>query len=119
MTFQPGLFNPPPKKSVSKTREIRVFANDEIVNSLQHLPMASNYNTFASYKSYLESHLPYNSAETRQRRANYILDRFYPDGELNTILTLFSQNNNSPEALKSVVFYHLAKAEPITGQGCR
>jgi hypothetical protein len=113
MTFQPGLFNPPPNKSVSKTREIRVFANDEIVNSLQHLPMASNYNTFALYKSFLESHLPYNSAKTRQRRANYILDRFYPDGELNTILTLFSQNNNSPEAMKSVVFYHLAKAESL------
>jgi hypothetical protein len=92
---------------------MRVFANDEIVTSLQHLPMAGDYSTFASYKSYLENHLPYNSIETRQRRANYILDRFYPDGDLNTILTLFTHNNRSQEALKSVVFYHLAKAESL------
>jgi hypothetical protein len=32
---------------------------------------------------------------------------------MNTILTPFTKNNNSPEALKSVVFYHLAKAEPL------
>lgn len=113
MTYQPDLFNSPPKKSVTKTREMRVFANDEIVTSLQHLPMAGDYSTFASYKFFLENHLPYNSFETRQRRANYILDRFYPDGDLNTILTLFTHNNRSQEALKSAVFYHLAKAEPL------
>ncbi len=113
MTYQPDLFNPPPKKSGPRTREIRVFANDEIANSLQHLPMVGNSTTFASYKSYLESHLPYNSAETRQRRANYILERFYPDGDLNTQLTYFNKKSRAPEALKPVVFYHLAKAETI------
>jgi len=111
MTHQPGLFNSPPSKSPTKTGEIRVFANDEIIPSLEHLPKAGDYNTFGAYKSYLESHLPYNSAETRHRRTNYILDRFYPDGDLNTSLTIFTHNNRSPEALKSVVFYHLAKAE--------
>jgi DNA repair protein RadC len=116
MTYQPDLFNAPPKKPITKTREMRVFAEDEIITTLEYLPMAGDFSTFAAFKSHLISHLPYNSAGTRQRRANYIQARFYPDGDLNTGLTLFTHNNQSPEALKSVVFYHLAKSEILLGK---
>lgn len=112
MTYQHDLFGLPPK-TVIKAKGIRVFTDDEVATSLQFLPMAGNYTNYASYKSFLENQLPYNSKATRQRRTNYILNRFYPDGKLNTPLSFFTQANNSKEALKSVVFYHLVKVEPL------
>lgn len=112
MIHQPALFVSK-EKIVRKKQEVRVFANDEIATSIKYLPMASEHESFLGFKSFLENHLPYNSFETRQRRANYILGRFYPDGDLNTLLTFFMQKCKSQDALKSVIFYHLAKAEPL------
>lgn len=112
MPIQPELFvTSSPKES--KPHEMRVFANDEINTSLAHLPFAGEYDSFAHYKAYLDANLPYNSAETRHRRANNILDRFYPDKNLNTPLTLFTKLCKSQEAIKAVIFYHLALAEPL------
>jgi len=113
MTFQPDLFNPPSKNVADKPREIRVFADDEIPASLKFLPMAAGFATFTLYKSFLNENLPYNSAVTRQRRSTYILERYYPDGNLNTLLTYFTRRTTSPESLKSVLFFQLGKAEPI------
>ncbi|MEI7848479.1 MAG: UPF0758 domain-containing protein [Chloroflexota bacterium] len=96
-----------------KPREIRVFGNDEIANSLEHLPAAGRCESYEAYKTYLNNNLPYNSLETRQRRTSYILERFYPGGDLNTALTFFTKHNNTSDALKPVVFYHLAKAELV------
>lgn len=113
MTSQPQLFPVSPPKTAAKPREMRVFVNDEIATSLAHLPEAGKCDTFGEYKAYLGAYLPYNSFETRHRRANHILDRFYPEGDLDTPLTLFTQQCKSQEALKAVVFYHLALAEPL------
>jgi len=85
-------------------REIRVFANDEILTSLQHLPMAGDYSTFASFKSYLRVTYPIILPRPAQRRCNYILDRFYPDGDLNMLLDSLHTYNRSQEGLKSVCF---------------
>jgi DNA repair protein RadC len=113
MTYQPTLLNHISNKPAAPTHEIRVFGNDEIVTSLKFLQMAGNFDSFSSFKSYLEKNLPYNSLDTRHRRANYILNRYYPEKNLNTPLTLFTHHNQSMESLKAVVFYHLTIAEPL------
>jgi DNA repair protein RadC len=92
---------------------MRVFANDEIETALQFLPRAAECSSLVDFKSLLEQELPYNSQETRQRRASYILDRYYPAGSIDTSLTAYAQNFQSGDGLKSVVFYQLAQAEPI------
>lgn len=97
----------------AKQRHMRVFTNDEIANSLVFLPKAIEFSTFASYKQFLSEKLPYNAAETRQRRANCILERFYPGGTLDIPLTFFLARCSSQADLKAVVFYHVLKAEPI------
>lgn len=113
MPYQPNLLASSSDSPAAGSREVRVFAEDEIVSTLRHLPAAGKQTSFGAYKSYLRTHLPYNSAETRQRRASYILERFYPEEDLNNLLTLFTLQNQSPESLQAVVFYHLAKAEPL------
>ncbi len=92
---------------------VSVFADDEIRNSLKLLPQAPRMGEFVAFKKYLLEKLPYNSSRTRQRRADYILERFYPDETLDTALTLFLENNRNADALKEVVFYHILKTEPL------
>lgn len=110
---------PPVEKTaptITKKQKMRVFANDEISNSLEMLPKAASFQSLEAYKQFLVDKLPYNAAETRIRRANYILERFYPDGVLNVPLTYFTANCSSKSDLKSVVFYHILKAEPIAAK---
>ena len=112
MTYQPNLFSPE-KNTRSKKKETRVFADDEIASVLIHLPKAAEFENIKLYKKYLEENLQYNSVGTRQRRASYILNRFFPDGSLNTPLHFFISKSKSIDALKQVVFYQLATVEPI------
>ena len=95
------------------SRNMRVFANDEIANSLLLLPKAPSFTNLEEYKNYLISNLPYNSEETRRRRANYIVDRFYSTGKFKSPLTLFLSHEPQDKVLKPIVFYHILKSEPI------
>ncbi len=95
------------------SRAMRVFANDEIANSLLLLPKAPSFTNLEEYKDYLISNLPYNSEETRRRRANYIVDRFYSTGKFKSPLTLFLSHEPQDNVLKPIVFYHILKSEPI------
>ena len=95
---------------------MRVFANDEIANSLELLPETAKYQTLEAFKQFLNEKLPYNAAETRLRRANYILERFYPSGKLDIPLTYFIARCSSQTDLKAIVFYHILQAEPIAAK---
>ena len=95
---------------------MRVFANDEIANSLEFVPRAAQFPSFAAFKDHLRAHLPYNSDTTRERRANYILGRFFPDERLDVPLAYFAAQCSSPSDLKPALFYHLVKAEPLVAR---
>jgi hypothetical protein len=95
-------------------RALRVFVEDEVANSLTFLPKASSFSRLDDFKKFLEDNLPYNSYETRQRRANYILDRFFPTGNLLAPLTYLLSQPVTEEILKPIVFYHILKAELLT-----
>lgn len=104
------------KQPVVKERPMRVFANDEVANSLNFLPQAANYKSLEEFQSFLCEKLPYNAAETRRRRARNILERFYPEGHINTPLSYFTAQCSSKADLQPVVFYHVLKAEPIAAK---
>jgi DNA repair protein RadC len=113
---QPSLFNSNEvndEKLEPESRNMRVFANDEIANSLLFLHKAPSFTNLEEYKTYLIGNLPYNSEETRRRRANIILDRFFSTGKLNTPLTLFLSHEPQDNVLKPIVFYHVLKSEPM------
>lgn len=115
MTHQPTLFASEADGSTT-TKKMRVFADDEIASALVHLPKAAEYESFEDYKKYLAENLPYNAAATRRRRAQYILNRFFPEDKLDTPLQFFISKNRSSDALKQVIFYQLTLAEPVLGK---
>ena len=55
------------KPSVKKERIMRVFANDEIANSLTFIPKAAGFKTVGEFKQFLYNGLPYNAAVTARK----------------------------------------------------
>lgn len=94
-----------------KERSLRVFANDEVANALVFLPEAVSFSTLQQYKEYLEAKLPYNSAETRRRRAGYLIGRFFPSGQIDTPFFYFLSHLSSDVSLKPAVFYQVLRSE--------
>lgn len=112
---QAALF-PIEEDEVPSASEMRIFVNDEIANSLTFIPEAAHFQNLDAFKAYLGERLPYNSASTRQRRANHIVDRFFPAGRLDAPLTFFAANCTSERDLKPAIFYHVLKAEPLAAK---
>lgn len=92
---------------------MRIFADDEIANTLTFIPQAAQFKDLAAFKAYLLERLPYNSALTRQRRTNNILNRFFSEERLETPLTYYAAHCTSPDDLKPALFYQVLKAEPL------
>lgn len=105
-----------PVEEKSTEQQIRTYANDEIANALTFLPQVVQFQTLDLFKTYLANELPYNAASTRQRRASYLIDRFYPEGRIDTPLTLYLANCQSQDCLKPILFYHILKAEPLVAK---
>ena len=95
---------------------MRTFANDETANALALIPEAHRFTDLEAFRAFLRERLPYNSISTRQRRANYIIDRFFPAGQLNTPLAYYAAHCGSTEDLKPALFYHLLRAEPLAAK---
>ena len=55
------------KPFVKKERVMRVFANDEIANSLEFIPKAAGFKTVGEFKQFLYNGLPYNAAVTARK----------------------------------------------------
>jgi hypothetical protein len=96
--------------------EMRTFANDETANALALIPEAHRFADVEEFRAFLRERLPYNSISTRRRRATYIIERFFPDGQLNTPLAYYAAHCRSTEDLKPALFYHLLRAEPLAAK---
>lgn len=117
---QPSLFATGPdgdKRSLDPApaarAPMRVFVDDEFTNALTFLPQAAGFESTAAFRTFLQQRLPYNSEETRRRRAKYVIDRYLPDQRLDTPLVWFAAHCTDAEDLKPALFYHLLRAEPL------
>ncbi len=120
---QPTLFDMEPalgplfdSELESKEPPMRIFANNEIANSLAFIPQAAQFETYEEFKDHLRERLPYNSESTRGRRANHILNRFFPQERLDVPLAYYASYCATQEDLKPALFYHVLKAEPLAAK---
>lgn len=98
------------------TSPIRTFSDDETANILLFLPQAEQLGSVTAFRDLLCARLPYNSAETRSRRAQYIINRLFRQGRIDTPLTYYAARCATADDLKPAVFYHLLKAEPLAAR---
>jgi hypothetical protein len=115
--YQPSLFHSSPQLDLainSKSNyQIRSFVDDEICNILKFIPQAIDFESVESYKNYLIDNLPYNSQSTRQRRASYIINRYFHNDFTRIPLTIFASKTNNQDGLKSALFYETLKSEAL------
>lgn len=92
---------------------LRAFVNDEVSHSQEYLPEAYRFQTLEGFHAYLCDRLPYNATTTRRRRANYIVNRFFPQGALDIVLVDFLRQTKSEAGKDSALFYGLLRSEPL------
>lgn len=112
---QPELFTnlPKPDIQIRNQRQKRGFTDDETENSIRFIPEVCDHSSIEEFGKYLQGNLPYNSENTRERRARYILQRFFPENNIETPLVYFLNHSRSSQAIEAVVFYEIMKAEPL------
>jgi len=104
----------PPFRATAELEEpqMRTFTNDLSAAALEYLPQIVRFKEIEDYQAYLESNLPYNSLNSRKRYARNLINRYYPSNDTRTPLTAFFSYQPVPSALKAVLFYEMARAEP-------
>ena len=113
---EPEIGPPPDEGLEPRTPPMRTFVDAETANSLKFLPEATRFDSYKAFAAHLREHLPYNSEATRVRRANYMLNRFFPEERLDVPLAYYAARCATQEDLKPVVFYHELRAEPIAAK---
>jgi DNA repair protein RadC len=98
---------PPPTKA-----DIRTYTNDLIKVALTCLPAVINFDNVFAFSTYLAKNLPYNSANSRQRYSNNLINRYYPQGNIATSLTKLLSYRPDESTWKAVLFYETIRAEP-------
>jgi DNA repair protein RadC len=77
------------------------------------LPEAARFSDLLSYRDYLYKDLPVNARTTRERYSQYLVNRFFPGDRYAGDLIAFAAAARETPALRDVVFYLTAAAEPI------
>ena len=92
---------------------LRAFVNDEVSHSQAYLPEVYRFQNLEGFHAYLCDRLPYNAATTRRRRANHIVNRFFPNGALDGVFVDFLRQTKSEVGRDSAIFYGLLRTEPL------
>lgn len=105
-----------PVKRATSTPGLRAYTNDLVHQAIEYLPHAARFGSLLEFREYLYRSLPLNSQNTRERYSQYLLNRFFPGDRYESDLIEFAQRFAGTSALKDVVFYLTASAEPIVGR---
>ena len=100
----------------TKTPGVRSFTNDLVDVFLKALPQAARFSDLLSYRDYLYEHLPFNAETTRERYAQYLINRFFPSDVFSKDIVSFADAFRETQALKDVIFYMTAMSEPIVAK---
>ena len=105
-----------PAKRSTSTPGLRAYTNDLVQQAMEFLPQATQFGTLLEYREHLFRSLPLNSQNTRERYSQYLLNRFFPGDLYSPDLIVFADRFAGTQALRDVVFYLTASAEPIVGR---
>ena len=102
-----------PRRPMPPRRGTEMFANAVLKESIELLPTLPDTDSLIEIREYLRGRLHFNAEQTRQRYANYIIRRMFPDGHADRGLRTFAQSFRDSQNLRDVAFYRFLKAEPL------
>ena len=101
------------RKKVVPRKGTGMFSKAVLKESIQILPDLPETESLNDIRSFLKANLHYNSEQTRQRYAGYVVNRMFPDGYADSSLRQFSKVFANKQELRDVCFYRFLKAEPL------
>ena len=102
-----------PRKTPAQRPSSGMFGKAILKEAIDMLPRLPETESLGEVARFLRSNLHFNSQQTRQRNASYIIRRMFPAGRPDRALQLFAQNFESRQELRDVAFYRFCRAEPL------
>jgi DNA repair protein RadC len=90
-----------------------MFGKAILKEAIQILPVLPDTESLAEIRSFIRSNLHFSAAQTRERNANYIVRRMFPDGYADSALRSFAKAFTDTQELRDVCFYRFLQAEPF------
>lgn len=103
-------------KPVAPRRGSEMFSNAVLKEAIKLIPRLPDTDSLEEIRQYLRGQLHFNAAQTRQRYANYIVRRMFPEGQADHALRHFAKAFENNQNLCEVAFYRFLKAEPLLVQ---
>lgn len=99
-----------------KRRKSGLFSKAVLKETIEILPTIPVVDSVDEIRKYLRSSLHFNSEQTRLRYSNYIIQRMFPSGSVDTSLINYAKTFRNKKELAEVCFYKFMKAEPVVEQ---
>jgi DNA repair protein RadC len=90
-----------------------MFGKAMLKEAIAILPRLPETDSIETVKEFLRKNLHFSAEQTRQRNANYITQRMFPEGHVDKALPRFAKRFAGRQELKDVCFYRFCKAEPL------
>jgi DNA repair protein RadC len=104
-----------PGKAISR-KGTGLFGKAVLKETIDLLPTLHERNSIEEIREHLRKNLHYSAEQTRQRYANYIIKRMFPNAVPDTAMQRFSRHFRKKNDLREVCFYRFIKAEPLMQQ---
>lgn len=101
------------KNGSSLPARLALFGNADLKETIDILPRLPVTTSSDEVRAFLKQHLPFSGQTTRERRAQYIAKRMFPDGHVDAGLLLFARMYAGRQELREACLYRFCKAEPL------
>ena len=103
----------PRREKVVRRYGTEMFGKAVLKEAIQILPKLPDSESLDEIRSFLRAKLHFNSEQTRQRYANYITRRMFPNGYADAPLLSFAKAFPDARELQEVGFYRFLLSEPL------
>ncbi len=90
-----------------------MFSNAVLKEAIEILPRLPDSESLDEIHSFLRAELHFSAEQTRQRYANYITRRMFPEGYADIALRSFAKAFPDTQELRDVCFYRFLLSEPL------
>ena len=109
----PSAVAEPRREKVIQRYGTEMFGKAVLKEAIEILPRLPDSESLDEIRSFLRAKLHFNAEQTRQRYANYIIRRMFPNGYADAPLLLFAKAFPDAQELRDVCFYRFLLSEPL------
>ena len=109
----PSAVAEPRREKVIQRYGTEMFGKAVLKEAIEILPRLPDSESLDEIRSFLRAKLHFSAEQTRQRYANYIIRRMFPNGYADAPLRLFAKAFPDAQELRDVCFYRFLQNEPL------